>query len=98
MEHLKKKNKIFKVYDGLKEYVTHYDYAKESHLCGDEECQMPIVEIGFFEGKDATFKSKPKILITSGLEGGNSTSLSAVMNLIHFIGNYLQSFFFWNKF
>ena len=56
--------------------------------CGKVDCQMPIVEIGFFGGRDQDFDKKPKILITAGLDGTDETAIAAAMNLIIFIGKF----------
>jgi hypothetical protein len=47
---------------------------------------MPIVEIGFFGGKDKDFNKKPKVLITAGMDGTDETAIAAAMNLIIFLG------------
>jgi hypothetical protein len=55
---------------------------------------MPIVEIGFFGGKDQDFNKKPKILITAGMDGRDQTAMTAAMNLIKFIGTHLSCLLF----
>lgn len=78
---MSKKDKIFKIYNAYERYEI-YSVPK----CGNEDCQMPIVEIGFFGGKDQNFDKKPKILITAGMDGTDETAIAAAMNLIIFIG------------
>lgn len=85
MEKLKtltKKNKIFKIYNA---YERNENYFVPN--CGNKDCEMPVVEIGFFGGKDRDFIKKPKILITAGMDGTDETAIAAAMNLIEFIGS-----------
>jgi hypothetical protein len=83
LQKLKKKDKIFKVYNAYERNDIYY-----VPKCGNEDCQMPIVEIGFFGGKDKDFDKKPKILITAGMDGTEETAIAAAMNLIVFLGNF----------
>lgn len=78
---LRGKNKMFRVYNAYERNDIYY-----VPKCGDEDCQMPIVEIGFFGGKDKDFMKRPKVLITAGMDGTDETAIAAAMSLISFVG------------
>ena len=86
LKKLTKKNKIFKVYNAYERYDI-YNVPK----CGDVDCEMPVVEIGFFGGKDKDFDKKPKILLTAGMEGTEDTAIASAVNLIKFIGKFFSN-------
>lgn len=81
---MKKTGKVFKVYNAYERFETY-----RIPNCGDELCQMPIIEIGYFEGKKSGFSKKPKILITAGMDGTDDVSMSAAINFIKFIGKLI---------
>ena len=54
--------------------------------CGSKKCELPIVEIGSFEETSDFSSQRPKLLITSGLDGTSSVSISNAMNFIKYLG------------
>ena len=78
---IKQKNKIFKVYNAYERYKFH-----EIPMCGEEKCQLPVVEIGLIDSKQKEDAQKPKLLITAGLDGKEKVAISVAMNFIKYIG------------
>ena len=74
-------NREIRVKDGYSHFQFHY-----IPKCGDKKCELPIVEIGASKERQGLKTARPKLLITAGLEGTDQVAISAVMNLIKYVG------------
>lgn len=72
---------FFKVYNAYERFEF-YEIPK----CGDDTCQLPVVEIGSSELVEDQMSLKPKLLITAGLGGTDDVAISVAMNFLHYVG------------
>ena len=79
MRDLKSAN-FFKIYNAYERYDFY-----EIPACGDETCELPIIEIGSSELTPEQMSLKPKILITAGLNGTEDVAISTAMNFVEYI-------------